>query len=1173
MKKKSDSQSVSDLLKKLQASYLGGKEPEKKKKEKADIDDEKFREKLAAMLGKATASSEQNEKKAGATAAKQKTTAAKDDGMSKSLPSSVSPVEESETESIETVPEEPVLIAAEEPKTAPVPETVGEVVEEVVEEPTVTVDKPKRKRATRKAKATSATSTADEPEVNDVSEVVSAPQPSDETLSTPEPSTIPVAEELVEEFTDTDNTAKENTVEEGAADEPLPARAGEESTEELTEEPTKEPETVSAVHPLDKIIPLSVPTKEPSGMSAEESAKEPEPTVSSQKIPKPEKGSKHDDAVIVIRPSRAEASAPPVQKQTKNDPIRIVPKITVPPRSDAYDFAKNKKSSTADTIVIRPRVEESRKNESIVIRPRTADKPLAVPQVRQEPTHAQPIKIGKEVNSDLQTEAPKPTMKKEKNITLVPPTPSSVERAQSSEIPSVPTVSRTKKANGVSLPRTATDTPTAKKHKIRRVVNDIPVTVTHNDEDLEEVLDEPLNDSETIVEMIPVEEPEDIPAPSSKLSIFQRRQQQRQRMTEEKLSAAELIRKKSGLSEDDVAMILELGYENELGRLVGYENLKRLKSEHVKRTKAPYESQYGTAFGYRGTEYVGDRQKDSVIAAYLHDRKRLLLRLCLTALISLLVLFVEMPYLIGGVFAQTLSHPRLLTLASTALLILAALLSFRQIRSGICAFFRFSPTPYSVPALMLPVALLYNLTVLITGTEGLRVSLPLALALLLITVCDVLRLSCELRTLRLVSAEGDKHVLVAATPRKKKLRHGKKIVKIINDDDGDPRYEVRKATQTTGFFRRFNSFDSANRPFTVLLYAVFALATLTAFFGALYTSSAASALSAFMAATMLGMPLSAILIYFYPLCHANRLLARRNCALVGEEAVEELDCPKTLIFRDTDLCAVEACTEIAVRGGDDFRQDLRLSCILFRKLGGTLTSLGNSAPQLAKGDPSVAVVRIQENGVEAMIDNRYHVLAGSAEFLRHGGVRVPRESTDVALRRTASVSPMYVAIDGVLKLNYEIQYRTDNAFESLIRDLTETGSAVALYSYDPNLTDTFLQSIREELAEPVRVVKPGRFEGDQAIDLADTGAVTLGKHTDLVYPTHAATAIGTVRRFGFRIQLISTLLGAGIAILLVLLGEQNLLSVLTVAGYHGFWLLVSIIATHSEINKEKLHLE
>ena len=42
-----------------------------------------------------------------------------------------------------------------------------------------------------------------------------------------------------------------------------------------------------------------------------------------------------------------------------------------------------------------------------------------------------------------------------------------------------------------------------------------------------------------------------------------------------------------------------------------------------------------------------------------------------------------------------------------------------------------------------------------------------------------------MKTLRLLSANGEKNVLVPATPRKKKLRQGDKIVKVINDDIGE----------------------------------------------------------------------------------------------------------------------------------------------------------------------------------------------------------------------------------------------------------------------------------------------------------------------------------------------------------------------------------------------------
>ena len=324
-----------------------------------------------------------------------------------------------------------------------------------------------------------------------------------------------------------------------------------------------------------------------------------------------------------------------------------------------------------------------------------------------------------------------------------------------------------------------------------------------------------------------------------------------------------------------------------------------------------------------------------------------------------------------------------------------------------------------------------------------------------------------------------------------------------------------------------------------------------------------------MTVLLLSAPISACFTYFYPLYRANRLLGQQGCALLGNESVEEYRQPKTVIFRDVALYTAEKCTEIAVREGDDFKNDLRIASVLFRKLGGTLLRIGEATPT-QREDPPVSVVRIQDAGVEAVIDNRYHVVMGSAEFLTRSGIRIPRESTDKILRRTANVSLTYVAIDGVLKLSYEIEYSTNQSFEQRIRDLAETGASVAIYSYDPNLNETFLQKSRTDAQDPVFAVKPGRFEEDRPLETADTGAVALGDVSDLVYPLYAAKSIATLQRFGLRLQIISALLAAVGSVVLSALGQHGALSSLHVFGYQAFWLAISMGASISELTAEKL---
>jgi hypothetical protein len=244
---------------------------------------------------------------------------------------------------------------------------------------------------------------------------------------------------------------------------------------------------------------------------------------------------------------------------------------------------------------------------------------------------------------------------------------------------------------------------------------------------------------------------------------------------------------------------------------------------------------------------------------------------------------------------------------------------------------------------------------------------------------------------------------------------------------------------------------------------------------------------------------------------------------------------------------------------------------LLRRLGGTAEQITNGT-RPTREDPPVSIVRIQDGGIEAMVDHSNHLLLGNVEFMKRGGIRIPRESSDVALGRPEGVSMMYVAINGVLKFSYEVEYAPNATTEDMIRDLAESDTAIAIHTYDPNLNDAFLQSARGEDAEPVRVIKPGRFEEDRPQELVDAVAVANGDALDMVAPIHAAKAISTVRKFGFRMQLIGSLIGSAAIVTLAVFGHLGTLGMLPIAAYQGFWILISLLSSVGEINPKKLHL-
>ena len=737
--------------------------------------------------------------------------------------------------------------------------------------------------------------------------------------------------------------------------------------------------------------------------------------------------------------------------------------------------------------------------------------------------------------------------------------------------------SRTKKASATTSNSEASIKKSTSR-KNARPPQTIKKAQRSHDDDLDEALDDAFDefigdDTMSIAEEIPIDAPEEIQQKEQPKSLLQRMQLRRKEKAEQKMSTMEIIKHRSGFSNDDIEMIFEMGYESEFGRLVGYDNLKKLKYDHLHRMSRESNKRYRTAFGYCGQDSVTPENKTRSIAKYTYDRKRLILRTVLTTLALLVVLLFDYPAIIGGAFAEfgaesAMFYPFL----STLVMVLATLLSYKQFNAGIRSYFKTLPTPYSTLAVVLPLTLAYDVVAMTSQIPLLRINCIATGCLLLIALCDVFRLTSEMRVFRLIATDIPKTVLDPTEPRKKKLKQGKKLIKIINDDLDEGFYHVHESSLTMGFFRRFNEMEAAYAPFRILLTLPLVLGFLAAFCVAL-ALGLEDALNTFITIVVLGLPGAACFGFFFPLSHANNLLTQSNCALIGEEAVEEYNESKTVIFNDYRLCRALNCSQMSVREkNDDLRRDMKLANILFRKIGGSLEEIGR-ATATKTPDPNVAFVRIADAGVEAIIDNQYHVIAGEAAFLAKSGIRIPQETADRTLRRAPNMGLLYFAVDGILKLTYEIEYTLDPQFEIIANRLADPNTSVAIQSYDPNLKEEFLEQLRSTNAVPVRVIKPGKYESDALLEISDTGAIALGGEKRIVNPLYAAKKIAETRKSNFYLQLAATLVACIATLCIMLLSKQDILTPPVLGIYYLGWIIASAIFSFININKRTLHLK
>ncbi len=907
--------------------------------------------------------------------------------------------------------------------------------------------------------------------------------------------------------------------------------------------PPSEPPTAPIV-----ILPPKVPMKEPQPRSA------PEAIVIRPEGSRAEKLQHH-----IIPPTEKDVA--PIPTATEPQPVQQKP-ILIGKKDDT---AMNKKTNTSDNVAKNSPAPSKKSSVTMVPHDhRFSGKTVAKSERSDasDPTVSDFSKreSKKAKSSGLTAESTTGSLSKQ-TVQQAPPLSDTVKKGKQAQ----PTAEKSDALHSAEKTETAVRTAPAKNagkqhHPQKKKPVPHPAPETRSEEGLDEVLEELPHTEQT------AQNPETAFTPSTQASESP---QSEDRETFER-SLYDAVRKKSGLTEDDIMMMFELGYENELGRTVGYETLKKLKSEHLRQVSRTHRKHYRTAFGYRGVEYGGTQDREKVLAAYHTDRILLAFRMIATAVLTLLLLFVDMPQIIGASFAEALvSKPFLTPALEQVLLTLCALTSIRQINAGVRQFYKFAPTPYSVCGILIPLAFLYNLAAFFLPLPAM--SFVFALVLLMTVFCDVLRMNCELRSFAILSAEGKKTVLEPTVPRKKKLRQGDRIVKIVSDEIGEPAYRVCTTEETVGFFRRFNCIESASKPFMILLIMMLAFAVAAAFLAAILTLSLTAAVQASITILAICAPIPAIFSYFYPLFRANKLLSHCNCTLIGEEGVEEFDREKTVIFADTDLFNAKIHSETLLQTNEHFEADRSFAESLFKKLGGTLGQLAPSNGT-ATSKISVSVIRVTDGGVEAIAENRHHILLGNEAFLSRNGIKIPKESSDRALRRTADVALMYMAVDGSLRLKYEIRYAVNSEFEEKISELAFYKTEVGIQTYDPNITEAFLTGIRGENADPVRVILPGRFDENANPELSDTGAICMGAAENITATLYTAVGIGAARRFGMRMQIISSLIGFGATLLFLLLQSNPLPGILAIAAYQLFGVLVSFLATHSELNRATLHL-
>lgn len=558
------------------------------------------------------------------------------------------------------------------------------------------------------------------------------------------------------------------------------------------------------------------------------------------------------------------------------------------------------------------------------------------------------------------------------------------------------------------------------------------------------------------------------------------------------------------LSDDDVELLLDLGYEVNLIQKVGTQRVESVRYRRQDDEKARRRLRH--VYGCAGEEYSSHTQDKQIKGIYHRQTGNAVVRLVLEMVMALMLLLTDLlptmadrlPPAIAGVPASSAFG-----LFGIVLLLLAAFVSLPLLRRGAKALVHFSPIPASMPAMLLILTLIYDAVLLFYGDCGILLNFPTAVSFVILAAAELMTVHRERMTFDVVSAHSRKIVMHAIPPRKKKVVRDGQIVKIINDDAGKRSWRVHPTDQVAGYFRRNREGTPRYRLLSTLLLITILIAFVVGLVTLIVTDSPRMALTTFLLTAQIALPVSATISYAYPMLFAARTLAKDGCAIVGHGAVDEYAGEKTLVFDDTEMFRSKSSTEITIKGSGDTKKYIRYAKRLFRTLGGTLRGISTSDLSEEAYEERVEILKIFENGVEARIDNKVDILLGCSAFMVERGIRVPGESAELLVRRSVESSILYLAFDGKLRLGYEVDHRISGRFEQMAEELARMGTDVAIETCDPGINADLLTRSRKSAACAIEVTKPIQFERHVESLMCDSGVIATRSARDIAAATAA----------------------------------------------------------------------
>ncbi len=526
----------------------------------------------------------------------------------------------------------------------------------------------------------------------------------------------------------------------------------------------------------------------------------------------------------------------------------------------------------------------------------------------------------------------------------------------------------------------------------------------------------------------------------------------------------------NGFDNNDISLLLKLGYEGEIKAKVGSSKAQEVLLE---KDKEYTPNKYQKPYGYCGFELSDRNQVPQITEKYKSNKITSVILLAVVFVFAMLILSVDIYF---ALFSERYEFFPIALIIEFFCILPTCLILYNKFIFGFMGIIKFEPNRSSLFSFLVIYYTIYQIVslALFMGLSDEPKDYELVLFGAGIILYAVVELTADLvtcikesQTFSIIA--DNKKIYVAEKLSSSSVKNS------VNHNKEKNTYRLKESDLISGYFKKSSDKTISRSSLIFFIGIVPIISLICGGAVALCSESIMLGLTFVMLTTLLAIPIGSIGIQPITDFITSKWLKKHQAAFVGSDSIYELSETECLIFSDIDTVEITGCTEIMPVNDSKSEEIINIAYEIFQALGGPLADICRGK-YTATGNSNIIINEITDNGVNIYYNNSINILLGDKYFMNTHKIKVKTNTNLSVAVKGVDRSVIYMAFDGVPKLGFILNSKIKKSFIKISELLDAESIKPMLETYEPQINDVYFEQNKPHTMPAISVSKLSSYE-------------------------------------------------------------------------------------------------